>query len=277
MRHRLIVPGHFVSRRHLETDHELTLVIPAYNEERRLPRTLSAVQEFLDDWGIDYRVLVVDNGSQDNTGRLTDDFDNRFMTIPQLQSGKGAAVRKGMLHANGAVIAFTDADLPYDLHALRHAYELVANGQSDVVFGARDIDGASIATRRRWLRTVASSVFRGIVRRLVSGTITDTQCGLKVFSRDAANQVFSRATLNGFAFDAEVVFLARHLRLKHARVPVTLINEDGSTLSLARHALPMLIDVLRIRWQAAVGRYRTEVPELAPSNLAVAPQQRRAA
>lgn len=259
---RLISSGQTSQRHHAETHHDLTLVIPAYNEERRLPRTLAAVKVFLDDWGIDYRVVVVDNGSTDQTGRLTDEFDDRFSTLSQPVCGKGAAVRSGMLQATGAVVAFTDADLPYDLSALRRGCELVESGECDVVFGARDVEGASVAVQRRWLRKVASFVFRGIVRRLISRKITDTQCGLKIFSRDAAGQVFSRTTINGFAFDTEVVFLTRRMRLKQACVPVRLINEDGSTLSLTRHAIPMLIDVFRVRWQAFSDEYHPVVSEI---------------
>ena len=254
-------------------DHELTLLIPAYNEEQRLPRTLAAAKSFLDDWGIDYRVVVIDNGSKDNTGRLTDDLGDRFSTIPQPISGKGAAIRKGMLQATGAVVAFTDADLPYDLQALRQGFELVHSGNYDVVFGARDVAGASVAVQRRWLRTIASAVFRSIVRRLVSRNITDTQCGLKIFSQAAATQVFSRTTINGFAFDAEVVFLARRLRLSQSCVPVRLINEDGSTLSLTRHAIPMLLDVLKIRWQEFAGDYQWGIPETTLPEPTVAPQR----
>ena len=265
---RLFASEHVSNLRRVERDHELTLIIPAYNEGQRLPRTLAAVKEFLDDWGIDYRVVVVDNGSQDNTGSLTNAFDDRFSTIQQPVSGKGAAVRKGMLDATGSVVAFTDADLPYDLGALRQGVELVASGKCDVVFGARDVAGASVAVQRRWLRKIASFVFRGIVRRLVSREIADTQCGLKIFSRTAAAEVFSRTTIDGFAFDAEVVFLARRLRLSQACVPVRLINEDGSTLSLTRHALPMLIDVLKIRWQAAAGEYQQPLPEVAQRRAA---------
>ena len=272
---RLVYSDHVSSRRRAETDHDLTLVIPAYNEERRLPRTLAAAKEFLDDWGIDYRVVVVDNGSTDKTGSLTDEFDDRFYTIHQPLSGKGAAVRRGMLRAKGSVVAFTDADLPYDLQALRQGFERVDGGECEVIFGARDVAGASVAVQRRWLRKLASSVFRGIVRHLISRTITDTQCGLKIFSRKAANQVFSRTTINGFAFDAEVVFLARQMNLRQECVPVKLVNEDGSTLSLTRHALPMLLDVLRVRWQSLSGEYRPNFPTLAQPEPAVA--QRRAA
>lgn len=257
------------------SDHDLTLIIPAFNEERRLPATLVAVRDFLNDWGIDYRVVVVDNGSSDNTCHLTNNFDDRFSTILQPLSGKGAAVRKGMLLATGSIVAFTDADLPYDLAALRRGVELVNGGQCEIAFGARDVAGASVAVKRRWLRTIASSVFRGIVRRLVSRKITDTQCGLKIFSRGAAIEVFSRAKINGFAFDAEVVFLSRRLGFKHSCVPVRLINEEGSTLSLTRHALPMLIDVLKIRWQELSGDYRQDVLEF-PQTVSEIPTKRAA-
>ena len=256
-----------------EHEHDLTLLIPAYNEEQRLPRTLAAAKIFLDDWGIDYRVVVIDNGSKDNTRRIADRFGDRFSTILQPLSGKGAAVRKGMLQATGSVVAFTDADLPYDLAALRHGVELVESGKCEVAFGARDVAGASVAVQRRWLRTIASAVFRSIVRRLVSKNITDTQCGLKIFSRAAAAQVFSRTTINGFAFDAEVVFLTRRLRLDQACIPVRLINEDGSTLSLTRHALPMLLDVLKIRWRELAGEYQWDVPGTALPEPAIAPQR----
>ena len=153
-------------------DHALTLLIPAYNEERRLPKTLASAKLFLDEWGIDYRVIVIDNGSKDKTGLLAKSYGDRFTTIGQEVSGKGAAVRKGMQLATGSVIAFTDADLPYELEALRLGYDLVSKGKCSVVFGARDVEGAKISVKRRLLRTLASSVFRAINQRLISRTIT---------------------------------------------------------------------------------------------------------
>jgi dolichyl-phosphate beta-glucosyltransferase len=235
----------------VRVDHELTLVIPARNEEHRLRRTLTSARTFLDAWGVDYRVLVVDNASRDNTARMTAEFGDAFSTIAQPREGKGAAVRQGMLSATGAVVAFTDADLPYDLLALRSGYDLIQRGHCAVVFGARDIADAYMAVPRHRLRSLASSVFRAIARRRVSPDVTDTQCGFKMFSHDAARQVFSRATVDGFAFDAEVVWLARHLTLRHAQVPVTLINEAGSTLQLWRDAWPMFRDVVRIHRRAS--------------------------
>lgn len=248
---------------------DLTVLVPAFNEQNRLPGTLAGLVEFLDDWGPDWRILVCDDGSTDRTARVADDFGPRCGTLSLVRNrGKGAAVRYGMLAARGHVLAFTDADLPYDLAALRRGYEAIRGGDCDVVYGARDLDGAEHVARRRLLRTIATSVFRGVVRTLVSKDVTDTQCGLKLFSADAARAVFSRLTLDGFAFDAEAVFVARRLRLRHERIPVRLINEYSSTLSLRRHALPMFLDVLRIRQRARQGAYDRPLAEFGTAGLA---------
>ena len=237
------------------TDHELTLVIPAYNEESRLPKTLTDAAVFLDQWGIDYRVVVVDDGSKDNTAKLAEQYGPRFSTIRQPNGGKGSAVQNGLMAATGRVVAFTDADLPYDLVSLKAAYDIVSQGEADAVFGSRDMDDSANLVERQFLRTLASQVFRGIVTLLVSRQIRDTQCGLKVFSRSAARAIFSRSTIKGFAFDAEAVFLAHCLKLRLQKVPVTLINEYASTISLSRNAIPMLMDVVRVRWRAMKGQY----------------------
>lgn len=237
------------------SDHDLTIIVPAFNEEHRLPATLDGLARYCDEWMIDYRVLVVDDGSADRTCRLTEGRGRRFSTISQPNRGKGAAVRNGVLHATGRVIAFTDADLPYDLRGVTEGYRRIHSGLADVVFGARDLRESTVLAPRRIARTLASQVFRSIVRHLVSGQITDTQCGLKLFSRRAALEIFTRTTIDGFAFDAEVVYLTHRLGLAWQRLPVTLINEYASTISLSRHALPMLLDVVGVRRRAWRGEY----------------------
>lgn len=237
------------------TDHDLTVIVPAYNEQERLPSTLAGLREYLDAWGVDYRVVVIDNASTDGTGEIAAGFGPRFSTIRQPIPGKGAAIRLGMLRCTGGVLAFTDADLPYDLDSLKAGYESIRSGRIDVVFGARDLVGSEMRARRRLIRTVATTVFREVVRFLVSPQVTDTQCGLKLFRREAAWDIFSRTTIDGFAFDAEVVFLTHRLGLPFQRVPVTLINEYSSTLSLSRHALPMLMDVFRLRVRSFRGAH----------------------
>jgi dolichyl-phosphate beta-glucosyltransferase len=231
----------------LPADHDLTVIIPAYNEEKRLPWTLAELTVFLSEWGVDYRVLVADDGSTDRTAVLTRDLGPRCSTLRLApQGGKGRAVRTAMLRATGRVLAFTDADLPFELNALRQGYEWIRRGQCQVVFGARDMQESRHLAPRRLARRAATFAFREIVKFLVSREVTDTQCGLKLFDRRAALEIFARASIDGFAFDAEVVTLARRLALPFRRVPVTLINEFASTLSLRRNALPMLLDVLRL-------------------------------
>jgi dolichyl-phosphate beta-glucosyltransferase len=241
------------------TDHDLTIVIPALNEEQRLPWTLNELAALLKDWPVNSRVVVVDDGSSDGTAGLTDGFGPHFSTIrlPQ-QQGKGNAVRTAMLRVTGRVLAFTDADLPFDLGALWTGFEWIRSGQCQVVFGARDIEQSANIAPRRLARRIATCMFREVVSRLVSREVTDTQCGLKLFSRRAALELFSRTTIDGFAFDAEVVLLTHLLKLPFRRIPVTLVNEYGSTISLRRHALPMLLEVLRTWLRARRGEYSLE-------------------
>lgn len=260
-----------------QPNHDLTLIIPAYNEESRLPKTLTDAAAYLDQWGLDYRVIVVDDGSTDQTATLTESYGRRFSTIRQQNGGKGSAVRNGILAATGRVIAFTDADLPYDLGALKAAFEIVSADKSDAVFGSRDMAESTNLVERQILRTLASQLFRGIVTLLVSRQVRDTQCGLKIFSRTAARAIFSRATINGFAFDAEAVFLAICLKLRIQKVPVTLINEYASTISLSRNAIPMLLDVIRVRWRAVMGRYDLQNADFDEQSAEFAPAPRAAA
>jgi dolichyl-phosphate beta-glucosyltransferase len=252
------------------SDHELTVVVPAFNEELRLPATLDGLKSYLDNWGVDYRVLVANDGSRDRTADISAGFGPRFSTLTlERQSGKGGAVRRGMLAATGRCVAFTDADLPYDLDSLRQGYQRIRDRQCEACFGARDLNGSEYKAQRKRLRKIATAVFRGVVRVLVSNSITDTQCGLKVFSRRAAVELFSRTTINGFAFDAEVVYLTHRLGIPYQRIPVVLINEYSSTLSLSRHALPMLMDVLRVHRNAWQGKYDLQAIRY-PSDLAAA-------
>jgi dolichyl-phosphate beta-glucosyltransferase len=243
----------------LPPDHELTLIIPAFNEEQRLPATLAQLASFLDGWGIDYRVLVVDDGSSDGTAVLTDHWGPRFSILRLAHNGgKGRAVRIAMLSATGRVLAFTDADLPFELAALRRGYQRIRGGQCQVVFGARDMEGSDQRVRCRLSRRIATRMFRAVVKRVVPCGVTDTQCGLKLFSRRASREIFSRATIDGFAFDTEVVMLTQRLGLPWERIPVVLINDYASTLSLRRNALPMLLDVLGL-WLRS--RLKRPLPE----------------
>jgi dolichyl-phosphate beta-glucosyltransferase len=246
----------------MPSDHDLTVIIPAYNEERRLPRTLKALSEFLSCWGIDYRILVADDGSADRTSVLGRDWGPRCSTLRlNPQGGKGRAVRTAMLHATGRVLAFTDADLPFALSAIRMGYETIHRGDCQLVFGARDMEGAANVAPRQMTRRLATFAFSQVVRHMISRQVTDTQCGLKIFSRQAAIEIFSRTTIDGFAFDAEVVMLTHRLGLPFQRIPVTLVNEFDSSLSLWRDSLPMLLDVFRMWFRDRFG-WRRPMPRV---------------
>lgn len=236
-------------------DHDLTVVIPAYNEEKRLPRTIGELTAFLSDWGLDYRVVVADDGSTDGTAGVAERFGPRCSTIhTDRHAGKGRAVRTAMLQGSGRVLAFTDADLPFDLAALQRGYRWVRRGECEVVFGARDLPGAEYLAPRKLSRRLATFLFRQVARCLISREVTDTQCGLKLFARRAALEIFARTTLDGFAMDAELVLVTERLGISFSRIPVTLVNDYGSSLSLRRSALPMLRDVLLVRARAWLGR-----------------------
>jgi len=226
----------------------LTVVLPAYNEAARLPQTLTLLSEWADSLPFEVEILVVDDGSDDATAKEAA-LHPVGCTVVRLNhnAGKGAAVRTGMLLARKDIVAFTDADLPYRLDALRRAHDMIANRKADIVYGSRDLPDSHAVVRRETSRRIASYIFRGITRVMVSGNISDTQCGLKVYSRSAARAVFCRVHTNGFAFDAEAILVARNLHLRSASMAITLINEAGSTVSLQRHAPTMLRDLLKAR------------------------------
>jgi dolichyl-phosphate beta-glucosyltransferase len=235
-------------RQFAPTDHELTVLIPAYNEQGRLGPTLAQLERFLDNTAIDYRILVIDDGSQDGTAAFTDHRGYRLSTLRlPAHRGKGAAVRAGMLAATGEILAFTDADLPYDLQSILRGYEYIRDGGCEIVFGARDIGNDVAQAPRRISRRLSTILFRHFVSFLISRDVTDTQCGLKLFSRESALNIFLQTTVDGFAFDVEVVYLTKQLRFSYCRIPVSLVNEHSSTLSLRRDALTMVRDVLKVR------------------------------
>ncbi|HEY2839107.1 MAG TPA: glycosyltransferase [Pirellulales bacterium] len=233
-----------------KSDHELTVIIPAFNEERRLPKTLASLARFMDASRLNYRVVVADDGSTDQTPALTRGLGWRFSTVSLPENrGKGCAVRNAMLAATGEVVAFTDADLPFDLKSLIEGYRWIAQQRCEVAFGTRHAEQSESRISRRWIRTLATHTFQFLVRNFVSRDVSDCQCGLKVFSRRAAVEIFSRAEVDGFAFDTEIVMLASRLGLTHACLPVTLVNDQASTVSLWRHSLPMAFDVAHARWR----------------------------
>jgi len=237
----------------------LSIIVPAYNEERNITTTLETLVAFLDRKTAPYEVIVVDDGSTDRTANLVMAFAGRHPAVTLFRSvhnsGKGCAVRKGMLAATGDYLFFMDADLSYPVEGLDVLLAELEAGY-DVVIGSRALAESYMAVRPPLRRYLAGRVYSLMIQLLLMRGITDTQCGFKGFRRDAARKLFSKLTLDGFAFDVELLFLARGFgyRLSMAPVQLTFVQET-SKVRLFSHSVQMFLDLFRIRLNALRGRY----------------------
>lgn len=249
---------------------EISLVIPAYNEEHRLPRTLATVHGYLVQQPWSWEVIVVDDGSEDRTPeviRAWHERDQRIRALPLPHRGKAAAVRSGILAAIGSFVFFTDADLSTPIEYLEPAVDLLRQGW-DIVIGSRE--GAN--ARRigePWHRHAMGRIYNRLVQWLLLPGIPDTQCGFKGFRRPVAHDLFRRTLLyrNGqgpirgprvTGFDVELLYLARHRGFRIAILPVTWRHVEGSKVRPAIDALLMMRDVLAVRLHAWRGDYDRE-------------------
>ena len=237
----------------------LSVVVPVFDEERVLPATLAALVPFLEGLGRTFEVVFVDDGSRDRSRELLqaaarDDGRLVVEALPANQ-GKGAAVRTGVLASSGEAVAFLDADLSTPLEELPPFLEELAAG-ADVVLGSRRMAGAEITRRQPWLRETLGKGFTLMARTLLASGIDDFTCGFKAFRRSAADAVFSRSSLAGWAFDAELVVIARAQGLDVRQLPVRWHHEDDTKVRLAAAVVGSAIDVLRILWRRVTGRYR---------------------
>ncbi len=236
---------------------ELSIVVPAYNEQRRLPATLRAWLAFLAAQPLTWELLVVDDGSTDQTPTVVAELAAaqpglRLIRLPANQ-GKGAAVRAGMLQAAGAHVFYVDADLNVSPRYVPTFVRLLNDGY-DVAIGRRSSRQYS-ATERSVGRVAAGLLVQVTRRALLLPVYRDTQCGFKGFRRAAAAALFGQATIAGFAFDVEILYLAWKKGYRVAEVPVAVERREGSTYSLRRHLLPFLRDIATIKRQDLAGAY----------------------
>jgi dolichyl-phosphate beta-glucosyltransferase len=242
---------------------ELSIVIPAYNEEQRIGPTLERIRAYISGSRWTTEVIVVDDGSSDGTARVVETevplFRESGMRLALvgdgINRGKGASVRIGMMTARGRVALFTDADLSAPIEEAPKLVEPIVAGETAVAIGSRGLDYGLIGTHQSKLREFAGRSFNRLMRLSVGLPFKDTQCGFKAFRRDAARDVFSRVRIDGFGFDVEALYLARKLGYETREIAVVWNHVDGTKVSMIGDSLTMFTDLLRVRWNDARGLY----------------------
>jgi dolichyl-phosphate beta-glucosyltransferase len=234
----------------------LSLIIPAYNEEKRLPETLDQVQKFLAAQNYASEVIVVENGSSDSTFQIAEEFSQthkNFKVIRTSGRGKGLAVREGMLAARGEQRMMLDADLSMPVSEIPRFVPPQMQG-ADIVIASREAPGA-VRYNEPEYRHLGGRVINRMIRTLALPGLQDTQCGFKCFRADVAKDLFSKQTLTGWAFDVEVLYIARLRGYKVVELPIPWYYSENSHLSPLKDTVGMFFDLLRIRSNAQRGLY----------------------
>jgi dolichyl-phosphate beta-glucosyltransferase len=238
---------------------ELSIIVPAYNEESRLPATLQSVWEFLYGDNRDFELLVVDDGSMDSTPDIVEHFA-RTHTGVRLVSyapnrGKGYAVRAGIMAARGDLLLINDADGSSPIEELLKLERSIADG-ADLAIGSRAKPDDTRVVAALAYRKFIGNTFNLIVQGLVLPGIYDTQCGFKLFKRDVARDIFSVSRLNGYGFDVEILYVAKSRGYKISEIPINWTNVPGSKVNVLVDSPRMLLEVFGIAVDARLGRYR---------------------
>jgi len=234
----------------------LSVVIPAYNEAKRIAASVQRILDYLRGRDYDWEFLVVDDGSQDDTiGAVRQAGGDAVRVISYHPNrGKGGALKVGMLEAAGEIILFSDADLSTPIEQVGDFLPWFAQGY-DVVIGSRKMPGAEIAVKQPLLRRLGGKAFTALSNLILGVRVTDTTCGFKAWTREAAREVFSRQTISGWGFDSEVLLIADRLGLRIKEVPVRWTDDAASRVSLLRDTLGSFAELVRIRTKAWRGHY----------------------
>ncbi|MFI5202038.1 MAG: dolichyl-phosphate beta-glucosyltransferase [Candidatus Kapaibacterium sp.] len=236
----------------------LSLIIPAYNEADRIGPSLEKAYRYLETTEYDGEIIVVDDGSTDRSLEAIEaSFARKPKDLPRIatrliavgvNTGKGAAVRRGMLEAHGRVRIFTDADFSTPIQEISKIIPLVASGEYDVVIGSRAAEGRLLVKKHQpWYREAMGRFYNVLVQLFVFRGIRDTQCGFKGFSGDAAQILFSKQRVDGFSFDVEILYLARRYGYRIREIAVEWYNDERSTVGAITDSAKMFWELLRIR------------------------------
>jgi len=237
----------------------LSIIIPAYNEEQRLPHTLEQIFLFLKEQSYTAEVLVIENGSQDRTLEIAYAFAERFPNLSvfqEKQKGKGNAVRLGMLKAQGEYRFMCDADLSMPIAELNKFLPPVLN-DVDIAIASREVQGA-VRYNEPYLRHLTGRIFNNLIRLFVLPDLQDTQCGFKCFRAQVAEDVFRYLTLTGWSFDVEILYIARRKGYRIREVPIHWYFSADTKISVLKDSWQMFLDLFKIRLNAVHGLYDGE-------------------
>jgi glycosyltransferase involved in cell wall biosynthesis len=240
---------------------DLSIIIPAYNEGKRLGRGLSRIREYFETRPGGLRaieILVVDDGSTDDTAPIAEKWARDEGSVRLISNGenrgKGYSVRHGMLEARGRVALFSDADLSSPIEESEKLLAAIRDG-NDIAIGSRAVDRSLIFGHQSRLREIAGMIFNAWVRIFTGLPFQDTQCGFKAFVREPSLIVFEQQRIERFGFDPEILFLARRHGLRTAEVPVRWAHDPGTKVHMIPDSLQMFGDLIHIRWNWLTGRY----------------------
>jgi glycosyltransferase involved in cell wall biosynthesis len=248
-----------VLRKNLPLRKSLSIIVPAYNEQARLPETLRRIESYFSASSWDFHeILVVDDGSTDGTVAAAETFAAGNPAIRILRNpgnrGKGYAVRNGMLAARGEWCLFSDADLSTPIEEIEKLWSAVSGKQAAVAIGSRALDRSLIGVHQPGMRETAGKVFNAVMRVATGLAFADTQCGFKLFRGEVAQEVFSRQLLERFGFDVEVLFIASRLGYPIAEIPVRWNHADGSKVGTL-NGLHAFTELVQVRINSLRGRY----------------------
>ncbi len=251
-----------------------SIVIPAYNESARIGKTLERVLSCIVERQWDAEVLVVDDGSRDNTAAIVESWMESHPHLHLIQNpgnrGKGYSVRNGLLQAVGEVVMFTDADLSSPMEEAERLFAAIEAG-AEVAIGSRWLDRTRQTIHQPLYRQFFGRCFNWITRTVMGLPFADTQCGFKAFRRPAAQIVFRLQTIERWGFDPEILFIARKLGYAIQEVPVTWGHDERSRISYLKDGLKMLEEIGYIRWNSLVGRYDRDIAALKDISRMVTP------
>jgi dolichyl-phosphate beta-glucosyltransferase len=250
-----------------------SFVIPAYNESERLTVSLPKVLDYIHRQRLQAEVIVVNDGSGDDTADVVRSFVTTNPEVRLLENpgnrGKGYSVRNGMLHAHGDVMMFTDADLSSPIYEAGKLFDAIGQG-ADIAIGSRWLRAELQTERQPWHRQLYGRLFNLGLRIVLGLKYRDTQCGFKAFSRAAAQTIFSRQHIERWGFDPELLFLADKFKLRTVEVPVEWAHDHRSKINPLRDGVKMGVEILGVRWNDLRGIYRhpaaaLEAPEVEPT------------